>query len=1004
MGFTREEKVLWRLDRLLGQHLQNALYRHTCPVSIESWDVAGEPVDFQTAKQAEYRPMSVGDPWGTAWDTWWLHVTGQVPAEWANEADTRPELVVDLGRVGLGPGFQAEGLVRRPDGTVIKAVEPFNGWVPVPEPGQPCEFYIEAASNPQISNGGSFHPTELGNEGVGKEQGIYRLQRLELGLLDLQVWNLIQELKVLEGLLHEVDPTRTRYANILDAIEAALNSIDPNDVAGTARRARQCLVDVLSAPATKGHTVYAVGHAHIDSAWLWPLRETPRKVARTFSNAVELADEYPDFIFAASSAQQYQWLKDSEPDVYEGVKRKIRSGQFVPVGGMWVESDANLPGGESLVRQFLQGGRFFQEEFGVTSHVAWLPDSFGYSGAFPQIARLAGMDYFLTQKISWNDTDTFPFHSFMWQGIDGTEIFTHFPPADKYNSDASPADVARSEKNFTEKGKGASSLLLYGWGDGGGGPTREMVAATELQKNLEGGPRVLMTSPETFFRQAKEEMKDPPRWVGELYLELHRGTATSQAATKSGNKRSESLLRQAEWWASQAAILCGTPYPYEELQEIWRKVLLYQFHDILPGSAIAWVYAEVQRSDRKIWAQLEEIIDRSLKALAGSGPVQLEANAGPLSQEGVRAGAVAVPVSTASGQARREGDDTVLENDRVSFRIDASGHVVSAVDRASGREVIDPAAPANVLRLFVDAPAHWDAWDIDKTYQDMELPGAQVEGTALTDQGTVTVSGTIGQSTFSQELSLDDDTDALVIRTHVDWKESDRLLKLSFPTNLYTKESVNEIQFGHLTRPVTENTSWEQARFEAAAQRWVHIQEGDFGVSLANCTNYGHDIHQFVLPDGRPGTRIQISLLRAPHFPDPRADLGEHDFTVALGVGTDIRRAIRMGYRLNVPVRRLTGAHPVDPLVEVDGQDVLIESVKLAEDRSGDLVVRLYESAGARSRARLTAGFDWSSVDEVGLMEVPCDAVQPAIRSKGEDGIDLELHPFQIVTLRFHRS
>lgn len=330
--------------------------------------------------------------------------------------------------------------------------------------------------------------------------------------------------------------------------------------------------------------------------------------------------------------------------------------------------------------------------------------------------------------------------------------------------------------------------------------------------------------------------------------------------------------------------------------------------------------------------------------------------------------------------------------------------MVSAVDRASGREVIDPAAPANVLRLFVDAPAHWDAWDIDKTYQDMELPGAQVEGTALTDQGTVTVSGTIGQSTFSQELSLDDDTDALVIRTHVDWKESDRLLKLSFPTNLYTKESVNEIQFGHLTRPVTENTSWEQARFEAAAQRWVHIQEGDFGVSLANCTNYGHDIHQFVLPDGRPGTRIQISLLRAPHFPDPRADLGEHDFTVALGVGTDIRRAIRMGYRLNVPVRRLTGAHPVDPLVEVDGQDVLIESVKLAEDRSGDLVVRLYESAGARSRARLTAGFDWSSVDEVGLMEVPCDAVQPAIRSKGEDGIDLELHPFQIVTLRFHRS
>ena len=1003
---TYSEKVLNRLERLIRQHLSDALYCSTAPVQIEAWKVGGEPVSFNAALQGEYRPFHVGDSWGAAWDTWWMHVTGEVPADWADVPDTRPELLVDLGRIGLGPGFQAEGLVRRAeDGTVIKAIEPYNGWVPVPEPGQPLDYYIEAASNPQIPNGFPYLPTHLGDEGVKEGPELYRLQRLELGLLNLTVWNLIQELKVLSGLVNEIDPTRTRHAVILKALENAMNALDTMDIAGTAAEARKRLVDVLSAPAPKGHTVYSVGHAHIDTAWLWPLRETRRKVARTFSNVVELADEDSSLIFAASSAQQYKWLKENYPDVFAGVTRKIAGGQFVPVGGMWVECDANLPGGESLVRQFVQGMRFFKENTGVVSPVAWLPDSFGYSGAFPQIARLAGCKYFLTQKISWNDTNTFPHHSFLWQGIDGTEIFTHFPPSDTYNSDASPADVARSEKQYSEKGDGSSSLLLFGWGDGGGGPTREMLASAKLQASLEGAPQVRITSPVEFFEQAERELVNPPRWVGELYLELHRGTSTSETNTKQGNRKSESLLREAELWATAATVHAGCPYPYEELEEIWQKVLLYQFHDILPGSAIAWVYAEVERSYRDIEMRLERIIADSIKSLAGEGDTPLAVNAGPFSQEGVASCAIDVREPERSVEVERNDDGTVtLSTAKSSFTIDCNGLVVSAVDLRTGRDAIVPGMPGNDLQLFVDAPTQWDAWDIDKTYEDMRLASAIVDSFDVGAAGVITLAGIIGKSPYTQSIHLDPQTDALHISTHVDWRESDRLLKQAFPVAVHTTEAVSEIQFGHISRSVTSNTSWDEARFETAAQRWVHVSEGDFGVSVANHANYGHDIHQIAMPDGRPGVRIRLSLLRATHFPVPHADVGNHDFEMTFAVGTGIGDAIEQGYRINVPARHVLGDHAVPPFVSVSGNNVLVESVKLAEDRSGDVIVRLYESSGSQSQATLRTGFDWSEVSEVGLLEEACEAVRPAITDYALGrSIDLQMHGFQIATLRLHR-
>ncbi|NLE97210.1 MAG: alpha-mannosidase, partial [Propionibacterium sp.] len=348
------------------------------------------------------------------------------------------------------------------------------------------------------------------------------------------------------------------------------------------RGARAELAEVLSRPAAaSAHELFAVGHAHIDSAWLWPVRETVRKVARTCSNVLDLMDQHDDFVFAASSAQQYAWIQEHRPELFERMRRRIREGRFVPVGGMWVESDTNLPGGEGLVRQFVHGTRYFREQFDVDTSIVWLPDSFGYTAALPQIMAQAGARWFLTQKLSWNETNRVPHHTFLWEGLDGTRIFTHFPPADTYGSDVGMADLARAEGQFAEKAGATSSLLPFGYGDGGGGPTREMLARARRSADLEGSPKVRLASPEQFFAHAEEEYPEPPVWSGELYLEFHRGTYTSQARTKRGNRRSEALLREAELWASTAALRVGAPYPYEELRRLWETVLLLQFHDIL---------------------------------------------------------------------------------------------------------------------------------------------------------------------------------------------------------------------------------------------------------------------------------------------------------------------------------------------------------------------------------------------------------------------------------------
>ncbi|MGW3369765.1 alpha-mannosidase, partial [Streptosporangium canum] len=634
------ELVENRLKRVLDERIRPAVYPASVPLDVAVWHAPGEPVPVAEGLAAAPSPIAAGDAWGAPWGTSWFTVTGTVPADWAGRS---VEAILDLGFDENMPGFQCEGLVYRPDGSPVKGLNPRNQWVRVGAPvqgGEEVRLHIEAASNPVILDYHPFLPTRLGDKATAGSEPQYRLARMDLAIFDETVWQLVVDLEVLGELMAELPVDGARRWELLRAVERALDAIDLQDVNGTAAAARAELAGVLATPAApSAHRISAVGHAHIDSAWLWPLRETVRKVARTTSNMTALLEDEPEFVFAMSQAQQWAWIKEHRPEVWARVVKAVSEGRFVPTGGMWVESDTNMPGSEAMARQFVHGKRFFLDEFGVENEEAWLPDTFGFAAGLPQIIKAAGSKRLLTQKISWSQINKFPHHTFLWEGIDGTRIFTHFPPVDTYNCSMKGSEIAHAARNFKDKGVARHSLAPTGWGDGGGGTTREMIAKAARLRDLEGSATVVWETPAEFFAKAEAEYAAPPVWVGELYLELHRATLTSQAKTKQGNRRSESLLREAELWAATAAVRTGSEYPHERLDRIWKTVLLHQFHDILPGSSIAWVHREAEKTYAAVAAELNEIIDGAQRALAGNpGSGELVFNAAPHTRRGVPAG------------------------------------------------------------------------------------------------------------------------------------------------------------------------------------------------------------------------------------------------------------------------------------------------------------------------------------------------------------------------------
>lgn len=988
-----------RVKRVLEERIRPAIHSASAPLEIALHELPGEPIAPTEGLALDFEPAAVGEMWGPAWGTTWFRLTGSVPAEWAGR---RVEAVIDLGFDINMPGFQCEALVYRPDGSPVKSINPRNQWVPITQTArgdEPVELYLEAAANPVLLDYHPFLPTQEGDIRTSSPERLYRSRRMDLAVFEQEVFDLSLDLEVLYELQAELAPTSPRRMRILQAMDDALDVLDLQRIAETASDARARLEGVLAAPAeASAHQISAIGHAHIDSAWLWPVRETIRKVARTTSSMTSLIEEHPDFQYGMSSAQQYAWLKQHRPEVWERVKAAVADGRFLPLGGMWVESDTVMPTGESLVRQFAYGQRFFEREFGIRSKGVWLPDSFGYSPALPQLMRRAGFEWFFTQKISWNQQNVFPHHSFLWEGIDGSRMFTHFPSMDTYNSQLSGMEVAKASRQFKENRVSSRSIAPVGWGDGGGGTTREMTGKAERLRDLEGSARVEWEHPDSFFEKARAEIANPAVWVGELYLELHRGTLTSQHATKALHRWAEHALVEAELWAATDAVRTGAAYPKAEIDRLWETVLLHEFHDILPGTSIAWVHREAVEVLSGVLSDAQDIADAARRSLASEGDRELRFTPSSVGGRGRALGAAWVgEPADSSVSLSEESGGWRLENDLVSVLVSSEGLIVSAVDRATGREAVAEGRAANLFQLHQDFPNMWDAWDIDRYYRNSVTDlteAASISASVVDGAAVVRVVREFSQSRIEQTIVLAAGSRTVHLRNDVDWRETEKLLKLAFPLDVQASHTEAETQFGYQARVTHTNTSWEAAKFEASMHRFVLVREQDFGVALVNDSIYGYDTSRDVDGDAVT-TTVRLSLLRAPRFPDPDTDHGSHQIEIGFVIGADAAIATAEGIALNAPASVVRGAREVEPLVSVAGDGIVVSGVKLADDGSGDVIVRLYEALGRRTTGSLTVGFEHAEIREVSLIEDPLEDARV--------GGELSLRPFEVRTLRITR-
>jgi alpha-mannosidase len=1030
-----------RIRRVVNQHIRPALSGPTAALEVAAYHVHGEPVSISEALNAPYEQFPIGGAWGPPWGTTWFQLRGRVPAQWRGE---EVALRFEIGNAG-DTGFGAEALMWA-DGHPVQGLSPNHRdhvLTRAAEGGEAIERHVEAAANPRPPLGALTWPL-LGPEPHGAP--LFTLARAELGVVRRDLMAFWQDLRLLLQLLPQIGE-EPRRSQIRAGLDRACTALDLEDVAGSFPAAHPLLKELLARPAAaSAHRVSAVGHAHIDTAWLWPLRETVRKCARTFSTAVTLMDEYPDYRFACSQAQQYAWMKERYPDLYERMKEKVARGQLEPVGSMWVEADCNIPSGESLVRQVLHGKRFFAQELGRDTTEVWLPDVFGYPGSLPQIMRQAGIDRFLTQKLSWNQYNVLPHHSFVWEGIDGSRVFTHFPPADTYNGDASVAELVHAVGNFKDHDRATRSLYVYGHGDGGGGPTAGMIEQLRRLADLEGAPRVELETASSFFDKAAADIDDPAVWVGELYLELHRGTYTTQAATKRGNRAGELALREAELWGSLAP-RPWSAYPGERLDRAWKTLLLHQFHDIIPGSGIHWVYEDTARDHAQVAADAGAVIDDTTAVLAGAidtaglsapvvvlnplghdrtgivnlsgddhdqplvavgpdgdrSPVQVGDDGSLLFEASVPSCGYAVyDLVTGAGDQRPGSelavDERGLENSRLRVRWDDEGLLTSVWDKSADREVLAAGARGNVLQIFEDYPNFYDAWDVDRFTLQHPVDMTTLDELVVTERGpnraSARMTRSFGDSRVTQTISLSAGSTRLDFSTAVDWHESRRLLKVAFPVDIRSHRATYEIQYGHVERPTHTNTSWDLARFEVCAQRWADLSEAGYGVALLNDCKYGYDIQ---------GNVMRLSLLRAPGWPDPLADRGTHHFTYALlPHNGDLRDGgvVESGFELNVPLRAVpTPSHAGErarraSFLRVDRPGVVIDAVKKAEDTDA-IVVRLYEAWGQRGPARLTCAAPVAEARRTDLLEHEQNRLEPDV----DGSIPLHLRPFEIFTV-----
>lgn len=1091
--FVKFDQQLKRCDRVIRQRIRPHIHPVISHLKVESYEIAGEPIPadefLSKARSGEitFQPFSVGSLWGTTWGTTWFKLTGTLPHE-ENIPDNlkkRPvELTLDLGWYDHSVGGHIEGMLYRPDGRVIKAVHPRAYWprivtadgtalIDTDEKGN-FTLYLEAACNPLLLGVPPFIATDLGEKATGKTEEQYQFRAADVTIFDERFEDYWLDLDVVSSLMRELDPRSPRYCKLGKALQRSLNTFDEQDLDSVVA-ARAHLSGVLSQPASSSAmTMGAIGHAHIDSAWLWPVRETQRKVCRTVANALALMDEDPDFRYAMSSAQQYQWLEQSRPDLWKRMQQRIREGRFIPVGGMWVESDGMLPAGESLIRQLSYGNRYFAQKLGVKPHGVWLPDSFGYTQAWPQIARRAGYSWFLTQKISWNDTTKFPYHSFLWEGLDGSQIFTHFPPADTYAASVTAQELAYSEKNFKNKDLSSLALMLFGYGDGGGGPTRGMMGRVRRFANLEGMPRVQMMDPDVFFAQAEQEIRENaeintvidspaeltveadsgehfregeqvsemPVYKGELYLELHRATLTSQQEMKRLCRMEESLLRTAEYLFTAASLLVpGYRYPTEEMDRIWQALLLNQFHDILPGSAIAWVHCQAREQYAKDIARLRELITDVTRLLehtdAGLAHVKnahicqsdwiarsLE-RGGYASQNSSESTSISASVNSAAPShllnVEHQSDGTLhISGGLLDAAIDSDGSVRSLIDVTRHRELVPHGYHLGTYEILKDEPTEWDAWNIDRDafLRELQITGGNLSSVRELDDGRrveVVSDVSFSHSSIHTVMTFFSSSTVVDIAVTVDWHEKDRFLKMRMPLAISATQAQFDSQYGIVTKPVRKNSESEEAGYERCSQRFVRVADADYALAVLNNSTYGCDVSEIDSTGVRSqGTLVRTSLVSSPVFPDPHTDEGEHVYHFQLLANASMEATVQTAANLNaVGVDELPGLAPLIRLVDEEGkpsQSVMLDWVKIADDGSGDVIARVYEPLGRQAQAKLELAdvLATAQVREVGILEnneVPADLPVSISRDyQAAQYATLHLQPFEMATLRFHRG
>lgn len=1016
-----------------------------------------EHITPEAAQRADFVPVKPGFTWGNTWEYCWF--SGDITLS----EEAKGQRII----MNLSPGGESALFVNgRAFGTYRAS------WVM-----EPHHYMEDNTLTRQGKAGDSFHilmetygghyypeaeesRCATGPVIPGREPKDLLMEgsRRVLGTCTYGIWNedayqLYMDVSTLWKLLSTLDETSLRAARIARALEEFTLIVDfeQRREARTAsyEAARKALRPVMEGK--NGSTVplfYGIGNAHLDLAWLWPVAETCRKTERTFGAQLRLMEEYPEYKFIQSQPAAYEMCRKHYPELFERIKEAIKTGQWIADGAMWVEPDTNMAGGEALIRQLVHGKRYYKDVLGVDSQVLWLPDTFGYSAALPQILIGCGVKYLVTQKIFWsyNEGDRFPYHYFTWQGMDGSKVVSFLPTSYTYRTD--PQEINQVWKNRVQMQDLDSFLLPFGYGDGGGGPSRDYIEYARRQSDLEGGAKVKMASPLEFFQDM--DAKGGPRdtYAGELYFSAHRGTYTSQAMVKNKNRRGEFALREMEFWSS-LAMERGWDYDSARADALWKVLLFHQFHDILPGSSIARVYEEAGKAYDELLRGAEELTRQAQEALLedpqGDGvtiwnslsferralivlPPSFEKGARtaegqyvPVQKSGDRVKAlVTIPACGAvslkpehpmpgvnhSPEERRQikkefavsvremPDGYVMENQRVKAVVDKKGQVVSFVLKESEREFA--AGPMNRFHLYKDVPRTFDAWDIDSNYVMQEVEGAvcvTVEPVEEGLEGVLKATGKFGCSEFVQHIRLEAGSRRLVFETQVEWKELHRLLKVGFPVEVYGENGINEIQFGFIERPVHRSRLYDKDRFEVCNHRYSALCDAAHGAAVLNDCKYGISME---------GNTLALTLLRAGASPEMQADNGRHFFTYGFTawegsfVDSDVTR---QGYEINVKPSVTRGEVKAFRSVTMDKTNIILDTMKPAEDGSKDIVLRLYEAKKAAVKAQLRLGMKAKKV-------YLCDMLEHILEEIPFDNgkINLSFRAFEIKTIRLVRE